>query len=37
MLGLLKVSVSAMLAAVRCSDITAIFALGYPDVDVTFR
>ena len=61
MLGLLKVSVSAMLATVRCSDkscgvlgclrflfrpclprfavviFTAIFPLGYPGVDVTFR
>ena len=36
-LGLLKVSVSAMLATVRCSDIYCDIPLGYPGVDVTFR
>ena len=37
MLGLLKVSVSAMLATVRCSDIYCDIPTGYPGVDVTFR
>ena len=37
MLGLLKVSVSAMLATVPVVIFTAISPLGYPGVDVTFR
>ena len=37
MLELLKVSVSAMLATVRCSDIYCDISIGYPGVDVTFR
>ena len=37
MLGLLKVSVSAMLATVRCSNVYCDIPIGYSGVDITFR